>query len=63
MAKKVSSFLIMTFQHHFSPILAQLFEANLLTLPVVNRLWITFASVLVFKHNHTIQAVDNLLIA
>ena len=34
--KKVSPFLILTFKHHFSPIFEQLFEANLLTLSVVN---------------------------
>ena len=60
--KKVSPFLIMTFKHHFSLILEQLFEANLLTLSVVNRLWITFALVLVFKYQHIILAVDNLFI-
>ena len=48
--KKVSPFLILTFKHHFSPIFEQLFEANLLTLPVVNRLWITFVLALVFSY-------------
>ena len=61
-AKKVSPFLILTFKHYFSLILEQLFEANLLTLSVVNRLWITFALVLVFKYQHIILAVDNLFI-
>ena len=40
--KKVNPFLIMTFKHHFSQVLGQLFEANLLTFPIINRLWITF---------------------
>ena len=40
--KKVSPFLIASFKHHFSQVLAQLFDVNLLTLEVINRLWITF---------------------
>ena len=36
--KKVNHFLITTFKHHFSQVLLQLFGANLLTLPTVNRL-------------------------
>ena len=50
MAKKVSQFLIMSFQYRFSPLLAQLFGGKLLTLSVVNRLWITSAAALVFSH-------------
>lgn len=49
-AKKVSQFLIMSFQYHFSPLLAQLFGGKLLTLPVVNRLWITSVAALVFSY-------------
>ncbi len=49
-AKKVSQFLIMSFQYRFSPLLAQLFGGKLLTLSVVNRLWITSAAALVFSH-------------
>ena len=40
--KKVSPFLIASFKHHFSQVLAQLFDVNILTLAVINRLWITF---------------------
>ena len=40
--KKVNPFLIMTFKHPFSQVLVQLFEVNLSTLPIINRLWITF---------------------
>ena len=40
--KKVNPFLIMTFKHHFSQVLGQLFEANLSTFTIINRLWITF---------------------
>lgn len=50
MAKKVSQFLIISFQYHFSPVLTQLFGGKLLTLSVVNRLWITLASALVFSY-------------
>jgi hypothetical protein len=50
MAKKVSPFLIMIFKHNFSPLLAQFFGVNLSTLYVVNRLWITLASALVFSY-------------
>jgi len=39
----------MTFERHFSLILVQLFEANLLTLSVVNTMWITFPLALVFN--------------
>lgn len=49
-AKKVSQFLIMSFQYHFSLVLAQLFGGKLLTLSVVNRLWITSAAALVFSY-------------
>ena len=49
-AKKVSQFLIMSFQYHFSLVLTQLFGGKLLTLSVVNRLWITSAAALVFSH-------------
>ena len=49
-AKKVNQFLIMSFQYHFSPVLTQLFGGKLLTLSVVNRLWITSAAALVFSH-------------
>ena len=48
--KKVNQFLIMSFQYHFSLVLAQLFGGKLLTLPVVNRLWITSAAALVFSY-------------
>ena len=41
-SKKVNPFLIMTFKHHFSQVLGQLFEANLSTFTIINRLWITF---------------------
>ena len=49
-AKKVNQFLIMSFQYHFSLVLAQLFGGKLLTLSVVNRLWITSAAALVFSY-------------
>lgn len=49
-AKKVNHFLIMSFQYHFSPLLVQLFGGKLLTLSVVNRLWITSAAALVFSY-------------
>ena len=53
----------MTFKHHFSQVLVRLFEAKLLTLSVVNKLWITFTSTLVFSTQRRLWAVDNLLIA
>ena len=49
-AKKVSQFLIISFQYHFSLVLTQLFGGKLLTLSVVNKLWITSESALVFNH-------------
>ena len=58
--KKISSFLIMTFERHFSLILVQLFEANLLTLSVVKTMWITFPLALVFNSQGYMRVVDNL---
>ena len=60
--KKVSSFLIMTFQHQFSQVLAQLLRANLSTLSVMNRVWITFAWALIFNPQRYFRIVDNLFI-
>ena len=40
--KKVNPFLIMTFKHYFSQILAWLSGVNFSTLCVINSLWITF---------------------
>lgn len=64
--KKVSLFLIMNYQRHFSPILAQFFGTKLLTLSVVNNYTQSVDNSRMsigFQASRSFSAVNNLLIA